>query len=152
MLRIAGLLHVVESIGINGSDFEHIPFESALCITKETMSAAIEIGNYFLAHAQVCYGYISADENIHKAKYILGQLEKKNLVGDMRPYDIWRICRSKQHKIERVEDVKPCLQILEDYGYIRSVSSNGVFDKGRPFVDRYIFNPKFFTPDISRAQ
>ena len=146
VLRIAGLLHVVEGVSKNGRDFAHIPFESALCITGETMAAAVEIGNYFLSHAQVCYGYMGTDENIDKAKYILARLEKKKAAGDMRAYDIWRLCRSKQHKIEKVEDIKPCLQILEDYGYIRAMATAGGYDRGRPVADRYTLNPKRFNP------
>jgi len=152
VLRIAGLLHVVDGVSKNGTDFAHIPFESAFSIADDTMSAAIEIGNYFLEHAQVCYGFMGADKNSENTKYILQQLEKKNPVGELRPYDIWRICKGK--RFQRVDDITASLKLLEDYGYIKTVSGIGLHDKGRPVGDRYILNPTHFnqeTPPLSQG-
>ena len=145
VLRIAGLLHVVDGVSKNGKTFAQIPFESAFSITGETMSAAIEIGYYFLDHAQICYGFIGADKNIENAKYILQQLEKKKPVGELRPYDIWRICKGK--RFQRVEDITASLKLLEDYGYIKAIASVGLHDKGRPVGDRYILNPSHFNQE-----
>jgi hypothetical protein len=143
VLRIAGVLHVADGVSNNGSDFSNIPFESVLSITGATMAAAIEIGSYFLEHAQVCYGFMGADKNIENAKYILQQLEKKKPTHELRPYDIWRICKGK--KFQRVDDIIPSLRLLEDYGYIKAITATGMHDKGRPVGEKYILNPNHFT-------
>jgi len=143
VLRIAGLLHVVEGINRNGKDFADIPFDSTLAVTEQSMAAAVEIGYYFLNHAQACYEGIGADENTEKAKYILSQIEKKKPIGELRPSDIWQLCKGK--KFKKVADIQPCLELLADYGYIKPLSGMGVYEGGRPKGDRYIFNPKYFT-------
>lgn len=142
VLRIAGLLHVVEGISINGKGFADIPFDSTLSITGKSMAAAVEIGYYFLAHAEVCYEGINTDENTEKAKYLLSRLETKMPAGELRPSDIWQLCKGKWFK--KVADVQPCLELLTDYGYIKPLPGAGVYEGGRPKGERYILNPKYF--------
>jgi hypothetical protein len=142
VLRIAGLLHVVDGISVNGKEFADIPFDSAFAVTEESMEAAVEIGNYFLAHVIVCYEGIGAEKKKKKAKYILSQIEKKKPSGELRPSDIWQLCKGK--KFKKVADLQPCLELLADFGYIKSISGMGVFENGRPKGDRYILNPKYF--------
>jgi hypothetical protein len=143
VLRLAGLLHVVDGVSINGKDFNGIPFESTLTITEKTMAAAVELGQYFLTHAQVCYGFMGVDENAENAKYILAQLTKKEAKGELRPTDIWQLCKGK--KFKKVADITPSLELLTDYGYIKPVSGFGVYEGGRPKGDRYILNPIYFS-------
>ena len=153
VLRIAGLLHVVECVAKNGREFDDISFDSILAITADTMTAAIEIGYYFLEHAQACYSLMGADKNIDNAKYIIRQLEKKitdifkkHPTGELRPYDIWRVCKGK--RFGKVDDISASLKILEDYGYVRAIATDNPYGKGRPSGDRYILNPKHFAiPD-----
>ncbi len=144
VLRFAGLLHAVEDISINGKDVNDIPFESAYAITGKTMAAAVELGHYFLAHAQVCYGFMGVDESTENAKYILSQLEKKQAKGELRPSDIWQLCKGKRFK--KVADIMPGLELLTDYSYIKPVSGAGIYEGGRPKGDRFILNPKHFLP------
>jgi len=141
VLRIAGLIQVVHGVWSEEDDFTDFPFE--IIITEETMRYAIEIGKYFLAHAQVCYDGIGADENTEKAKFLLNQIEKKQPTGELRPSDIWQLCKGK--KFKKVSDIQPCLELLSDFGYIKLLSGMGVYEGGRPKGDRYILNPKYFT-------
>ena len=142
VLRLAGLLQVVYGVWqCEDGYFAEMPFD--ITITEETMIAAVDIGNYFLAHAQVCYEGLGADENTEKAKFLLSQIEKKKPTGELRPTDIWQLCKGK--KFKKVADLQPCLEILADYGYIKLISGMGVYEGGRPKGDRYILNPKHFT-------
>jgi hypothetical protein len=142
VLRLAGLIHVVNGTSKNGSASD-IPFEDYFNIKGETMAAAVELGRYFLAHAQVCYGFMGMDEGMENAKYILSQLEKKNPQGELRPSDIWLLCKGKRFK--KVADISPCLELLTDYGYIRPIPGIGLYEGGRPKGDRYVLNPKHFS-------
>jgi len=115
VLRIAGLLHVVESVSKNGKDFANIPFDSTLSITGETMSNAIEIGNYFLAHAQVCYG-MNGSEIEKEAAYILDRL-KKHKPEQFTTGDLLKLCA----KFKTVDEVTTPLNVLLENKYVREV-------------------------------
>ena len=144
VLRIAGLIQLTYGIWHGEEHYADIPFE--IEITEETMRNAVEIGEYFLAHATICYQGIGADESIAKAKYLLGQLEKKKPTGELRPSDIWRLCKGERFR--KVADVQPSLELLTDYGYIRPLPGTGVYEGGRPKGERYMLNPRHF-PHVS---
>ena len=67
VLRIAGLLHC--------ADMEDDKAE----VTASTMSKAIQIGKYFLAHSTYAYSMMGTDLAIQKAKFVLAKLKKKNV-------------------------------------------------------------------------
>jgi hypothetical protein len=79
VLRIAGLLHVVSNASLNGKGYSDIPFEDYLAITGKTMADAVELGQYFLAHAIACYGILGGSEAERGAVYILEKLKKQSL-------------------------------------------------------------------------
>jgi len=137
ILRIAGLLHVVEGVSKNGKDFADIPFESTLTITEKTMSNAIEIGNYFLAHAQICYG-IAGSEAENDATYILDRL-KKHKPEQFTTGDLLKLCK----KIKTVEDLALPLSLLMEHHIIREME-NPYTGTGRPKGSRYLINPKIY--------
>ena len=45
---------------------------------------------------------------------------------------------------KKVDGITDGLKILEDYGYIKSVSLPGQYDRGRLAGDRYALNPRHF--------
>jgi len=136
VLRIAGILHVVEELSADGTPWEDNPPVSA-----DTMKRAISVGDFFLEHAKACYGLMGTDKDAGDARYILRQLESKKPAGELIPNDIWRICRGR---FEKTSDIKPGLEVLKDYGYLRYIPGAGIFEGGRPKGDRYILNPKYF--------
>ena len=77
VLRIAGLLHVIEGVAKNGKEFADITLDSILAVSVETMTAAIEIGYYFLEHAKACYSLMETNKSIENAVYVVSQIEKK---------------------------------------------------------------------------
>ena len=134
ILRIAGILHVVSELRADGTPFEVNP-----PISADTFQAAINIGNYFLGHAKACYGMMGADADLSDARYILHRLEAEPQ-NEISKRDIMRLCQ-RFKKIDRA--TKP-LQLLEEYGYLRSVNNTGVFTGGRPKGDMYMLNPNHF--------
>lgn len=128
ILRIAGVLHCVE----NREESGNVP------ITAQTMQAAIEIGNYFLAHAQAAYSLMGADEQVQGAKYILRQLEKEKYAEITRT-QLTRLCKNRFRK---ADDANPALELLEEYGYIRKVLRE-YKGTGRKPDPKYIINPQW---------
>ena len=64
VLRLAGLIQVVFGVWQEEESFADIPFD--ITITEESMLCAVDIGNYFLAHAMACYEGLGTDENTEK--------------------------------------------------------------------------------------
>ena len=135
VLRIAGLLHMTE----HHEAVEAVElFEDT--ISGTTMSNAIEIGKYFLAHAQVCYG---AQQDIGDAKRLLERLESKapDINGAISVRDLLRKCKNK--RFNSVNDLLPSIEMLSDHGYLIQTNEDS-HTGGRPKGARYILNPKHF--------
>ena len=77
------------------------------------MSNAIEIGNYFLAHAQVCYG-INGSEAENEAAYILDRL-KKHKPEQFTTGDLLKLCT----KFKTVDEISMPLNVLITNKFIR---------------------------------
>ena len=107
VLRIAGILHLASNLDHN------------TLVSPQTMKKAITIGRYFRSHARYAYSIMGADETVKKAEYVLGKLKTYQ-----KPYakrrDVFRDCRGTYFK--NVADLKPILDFLEEYGYIRQQS------------------------------
>jgi hypothetical protein len=104
VLRIAGILHLA-----SGSD------ESTL-ISCETMSKAAAIGRYFCEHARHAYSISEEDDTIKKCEHVLDKL-KQYQSSAVKRREVFRDSRGTYFKT--VADIKPILDILEEYGYIR---------------------------------
>ena len=107
VLRIAGILHLASNLDHNA------------LVSAQIMEKAIAIGRYFRSHARYAYSVMGADETLKKAEYVLGKLQTYQ-----EPYvkrrDVFRDCRGTYFK--NVADLKPILDFLEEYGYIRQQS------------------------------
>jgi hypothetical protein len=104
ILRIAGNLHIAKYLVFAG-DYE---------ISKETMCAAINIGNYFLAHAQVAYRLMGTDEQTQAARYILKRLEKEQPASATKT-ELLRLCR----RFKKVDELTSPISLLIEYGYLK---------------------------------
>ncbi len=102
--RIAGLLHVAEH---DRSGWEQP-------VSRSTMEAASDIGQYFLCHALAAFDVMGADplrvaaEKV--SKWLRGQKD------DVSRRDVYR---GFQQLFGRAEDVDPVLELLEDLRWIR---------------------------------
>lgn len=125
VLRIAGLLHC--------ADMEDDKAE----VTASTMSKAIQIGKYFLAHSTYAYSMMGTDLTIQKAKFVLAKLKKKN-VSVIKRSELFQMCRGKFFK--KTEEIFPTLELLEGHGYIRLEEPERQ-SVGRPADVKIIVNP-----------
>ena len=125
VLRIAGLLHAVDM-----SDNE-VP------ISDKTMSRAIEIGKYFLAHSGYAYSMMGTDLSIQKAKFVIAKLKKRD-VKVIKRSELFQMCRGKFFK--KTEEIFATLELLEERGYIR-VEQPERQSAGRPADIKIFVNP-----------
>ena len=125
VLRIAGLLHCAE-MG-----------EESREISAGTMSHAIAIGQYFLAHATYAYSRMGNDLSIQKGRFVLAKLKKKN-IRQIKRSELFQMCRGKFFK--KTEDLFPTLELLEEHGYLRLEDPERQ-SAGRPADVRIIVNP-----------
>ena len=125
ILRIAGLLH--------GADME--PDERV--ISAQTVSRAIRIGKYFLAHSCYAYSMMGTDLTIQKANFVLAKLRKKS-VTEIKRSELFQMCRGKFFK--KTEDLFPTLELLENHGYLRCEEPERQ-SAGRPADVRIFINP-----------
>lgn len=132
MLRIAGSLHCVK----HGKEAE------AVSISRETVESAIQISRYFMEHAQFAYLQLGADKTMRRAKLLLQRISEQKKQGNQEwsQYDLFRLCRGE---FAVVEDAKPAIDLLVEYGYLRECIQNAPTG-GRPRKSRYLLNPIFF--------
>ncbi|MDR1703176.1 MAG: DUF3987 domain-containing protein [Clostridiales bacterium] len=127
VLRIAGLLHVVEQNG----------FANVEPMKGETMSNAIKIGDYFLAHAKAAYQLMGADEAMKDAKYILAKLEKERFER-VTKRDFLRLCR----KFKKTEQLDEPLKRLIEYNYLKELNKST--SGNNRVLESYIINPLIY--------
>ena len=125
VLRIAGLLHGAD---MNTGDRE---------ISVSTMSQAIQIGKYFLAHSTYAYSMMGTDLSIQKAKFVMAKLKKKN-ISTIKRSDLFQMCRGKFFK--KTEEIFPTMELLEGHGYLRMEEPERQ-SVGRPADVRIFVNP-----------
>ena len=106
-------------------------------VTASTMSKAIQIGKYFLAHSTYAYSMMGTDLTIQKAKFVLAKLKKKN-VSVIKRSELFQMCRGKFFK--KTEEIFPTLELLEEHGYIRLEEPERQ-SVGRPADVKIIVNP-----------
>jgi len=132
VLRISGILHVVENIGAI----------AVTPISEHTMARAIEIGKYFIEHSKYAFQIMGAESPVKQiAKHILTRIKtmkRKNpgLLEFKSFYEIFRLCRSTVYKINKIEDIEPALDLLQDKGYIKLVPEER--------HTRILLNPLYF--------
>ncbi len=107
VLRIAGVLHLASGLDHN------------TLVSPDIMTKAVAIGQYFRNHARYAYSVMGVDDTVKKAEYVLGKLRRyQSLVVKRR--EVFRDCRGTYFKA--VGDLKPILDLLEEYGYLRQQS------------------------------
>jgi len=130
VLRIAGLLHIVQNIKTAHID----------TISQDTMSNAVKLGWYFLSHALKTFSYAGVDEQANAAQYAV-----KRIAAKPRPImsrsEIHALCRGR---FEKVESLIPVLKNLVSLGYLREISAERTASTGRRPNSQYELNPLYF--------
>ena len=126
VLRIAGLLHVVQHHGF--LDFTEV--------SGETMANAVRIGEYFLEHAKAAYSLMGADPINKQGEYLLNAI-KREQIREFSRRDAMRLCR----RFKTAESLQPVLNRLCEYGYITPKPTAPVLGAGRRPSEVYLTNP-----------
>ena len=133
VLRIAGLL--CRASVYRSHEFLDTP--EPLVVDGQTMENAIQLGRYFLNHAQAIFNVLPENVMFQNAHKILRMISEKGL-REFNRRTAMRNCQT----FKRVEDIQPVLDFLEDYGYIAAVDVAPTYKKGRPQLPKYIVNPR----------
>ena len=134
-MRIAGILHVVK----------HRMKSVNVLLGEDTMSAAIEIGKYYLEHSKAAFDImgLSEPQEVKDARYIISRIDHNtnntNNTKNITKRDVWQLCKGR---FRTVEEMEPGLKVLEDHGYIAGVKENSG-RRGRPSEKIYI-NPEYY--------
>lgn len=113
--RLAGLLHLASG-------------QPGRTVTATTMLAALEVGRYWLAHAQAVHRMWIDTPALANAKHIVGWLQKKKTAGPFKLRDVYNDNRRRFPKAENA--VEP-MQLLCDRGWLRSEDGGDVQAAGR---------------------
>ena len=123
VVRIAGLLHVVES-----------PVSKPISV--ETITRAITIGRYLIPHAQAAFQWMGEDEGNEDARALLAWIRK-----NPRPFtkrDVFNGLRSRFQSADRAD--RP-LALLVELHHIREIPQDDLGRPGRPPSPKYEINP-----------
>lgn len=129
VLRIAGLLHACEGLKLSSE------------ISGNEMARAIRIGKYFLAHAGYAYSMMGTELNVKKAQFVLGRIKREKLTRIKR-WELVKLCRGKFFKTG--DGIQPTLDLLENYGYLRSEAAENKAGPGRKSDQIIVINPAIF--------
>ncbi|MEV6679591.1 DUF3987 domain-containing protein [Streptomyces erythrochromogenes] len=126
--RIAGLLHLAAHV--DGGNNEPV--------TEATMRAAIEIADYFTAHALTVFDLMGADATQARARTLLDVLTANGWETVSRRDLFAKLSRAE---FPTVADLEPAAALLEEHGYLRSDTPPRTGKRGRPPAPRYLVHP-----------
>ncbi|WP_367620957.1 DUF3987 domain-containing protein [Streptomyces olivoreticuli] len=127
--RIAGLLHLAG----------HLEDGYGKPISAATMTAAIELADYFTAHALTVFDLMGADATQARARTLLDVLNAGGWESISRRDLFAKLSRSE---FPTVADLEPAVALLEEHGYLRTVSPPRTGKRGRPRSPRYLTHPQ----------
>ena len=136
-MRIAAILHVTK----------HKLNAANVLVDEETMSAAIDIGKYYLEHSKQAFDImgVSESQDIRMQKYIISRIDNntknikniKNTTKSVSKRDLYQLCKGH---FRNVEEMEPGLKVLKEHGYIAIVTEKSG-NRGRP-SERIYINPE----------
>lgn len=116
---VAALLHLAEHLG---EGYAHP-------VPEATMGAAIELGEYYTAHALAVFDLMGADPVLGRARSVLDAL-RGNAWEDVSRRDVFTVL--SRAEVPTVTDLEPALALLEDHGYLRTYQPERTGKRGRP--------------------
>ncbi|WP_284437185.1 YfjI family protein [Streptomyces sp. TUS-ST3] len=126
--RMAALLHLAAH---GGNGYAHP-------VTADTMNAAIELGDYYTAHALAVFDVMGADPVLSRARSVLEAL-RDNGWEDVSRRDVFSVL--SRSEVPTVADLEPALALLEDHGYLRCYQPERTGKRGRPPAPRLQAHP-----------
>ncbi|MBT2641736.1 DUF3987 domain-containing protein [Bacillus sp. ISL-41] len=138
LVRIAGLLHV-STYAETATCAEDIP----TTIDIETLVKAVQLKDYFIAHAEKAFGIMNQNQLLVNAEFLLKKvLEKQELIISRQ--DIWQLTRSRFKLAEYFNRV---LYVLESRSYIQRVLGGKLGRKEFFYVNPSLFQLMNFDPN-----
>ncbi|MFJ6986240.1 MULTISPECIES: YfjI family protein [unclassified Streptomyces] len=131
--RMAALLHLAEH---GGNGYAHP-------VTEATMHAAIELGEYYTAHALAVFDAMGADNTTARAQSVLDTLRMHRWTEVSKRDLMVKLSRSE---FPTAADLDPTLALLEDHGYMRAQPVVRTGGRGRPPSPRYLVHPRLTDP------
>lgn len=130
LIRIAGLLHITK-YAETARCIEDIP----TVIDKETLTKAIQLKDYFIAHAEKAFGIMKQNELLVDARFILGKLlaEQKLVISKQA---LWQ---KTKKRFEVAEQLNNTLNMLESRFYIQRVFCGKSGRKEMIYVNPLLF-------------
>jgi replicative DNA helicase len=134
-VRIAGLLHLAAHAGDDAHGLDEP-------ITAATMTDAVMVARYFLAHALAVFDLVGRTApEVDDARHVLAWARRTGR-HDFSRRDLFYETRST--RFPTVEALDPALRVLVDYGHIRPSETTTSPKGGRPSV-RYEVHPATHT-------
>lgn len=127
--RIAAVLHLADHASL--SEVWRIP------IGPEATCSAVRIGEYLIPQAKMAFSRMGADGRTGGARSLLDWIQGNGLVR----FQAREAHRSNQTLFPKAADVQPCLQLLEEHGYIRQEPEKDGRGRGRKPSPTYLVNP-----------
>ncbi|WP_435818798.1 DUF3987 domain-containing protein [Kitasatospora cineracea] len=127
--RIAGLLHLAA----------HLKDGHTKPVSEATMAAAIELGDYFTAHALAVFDAMGADSTLTRASTVLDVCRDNRWRTVSRRDLFTKLSRSD---FPTAADLDPVLSLLEEHGYVRQEATGPrPRTRGRKPSPRYEIHP-----------
>lgn len=130
LIRITGLLHVTK-YAETASCIEDIP----TVIDKETLTKAIQLKDYFIAHAEKAFGIMKQNELLVDAQFILGKLLAEQKL-EISKQALWQ---KTKKRFEVAEQLNNTLNMLESRFYIQRVFGGKSGRKEMIYVNPLLF-------------
>jgi hypothetical protein len=129
VVRIAGNLHMADHAG------QAEPWN--ILISGSTMSRAIRIGTYLIAHAQAAFRSMGANPTVTEAQYILEWIRR----AGRDSFSLRELFEGTKGRLKRVNDLTAPLDLLVEYKYIRRENAPALTGPGRPPSPIFQVNP-----------
>ena len=142
IVRLAGLLHMAT----HWRDAAPAPWERP--IAETTVTHAIQIGRYLIAHAQAAYTLMGADPEVEQAKVILTWVTAQQRTH----FTLRELYQGTKGRFKKVAELTPALRILLEHGFIREAAPTFHPKPGRKPSPTYVVNPLTYSQNPHNPQ
>lgn len=141
VMRIAGLLAMSANVG---TQYSH---NSLNTIDIPTLTAALKLADYLIAHARAAFAEMDADPSVARARKALKWIADKTAMTFTKR-DLFEALKGS---IPKADDLDPILKVLTDHAYIRPVEEEQRSGPGRKPSQRYDVNPLFHSQNSQNS-
>ncbi len=127
--RLAAIMHVAEA----GDARKAVDTP----ISVSTITNAIELGEFYLAHALAAFAEMGADPEVERAKLVLSWLRRT----DVTAFTARDAFQNLKHYLPKVSVLRESLDLLADHGFIRQMEATQRSGPGRRPSERFEVNP-----------